>query len=252
MKRADASLLIFDAVMRRSQDHPDNQTGQSSEPPSQLPSSAGGGAVPRDPAPGDDVVRALLARVTTGVLATHSVRCAGYPFGSAAPFAVGPDSRPLFWFSELAEHTRNLRVDPRACLYVSAPLGGLPSIRVSADRLPPAALAGGAFEGPSQGPLLGGHEADSRGDAAAARVALLGKVTPVDPHEQAETETIYRARFAPPSGAGPGLGGFSYWRLDIERVRWIAGFGRMGWLTWSDSHLDPEPAGDDAGTRSRT
>lgn len=147
---------------------------------------------------GAALVRGLLSRVQTGVLATHSVQCAGYPFGSAAPFAVGPDACPLFWFSELAEHTRNLRVDPRACLYVR-------------------------------------DDGDREGTAGAARVALLGKVTPVDARGRAAAESVYRARFPPPPTGGSALGGFSYWRLDIERVRWIAGFGRMGWLTWSAS-----------------
>jgi hypothetical protein len=152
---------------------------------------------------GAALVRGLLARVQTGVLSTHSAFCAGYPFGSAAPFAPSPDGGVLFWFSELAEHTRNVRVDPRACLYV---------------------VDDGAQE--------------REGAAGVARVALLGTVTPVDAGSQAEAESIYRARF-PPLGAGPGLGGFSYWRLNIERVRWIAGFGRMGWLTWPVSMGQP-------------
>jgi putative heme iron utilization protein len=65
------------------------------------------------------VVRALLARQTAGVLSTQSVARPGYPFGSGVSFALSRRGAPVFLLSELAAHTKNLRADARACLFVS-------------------------------------------------------------------------------------------------------------------------------------
>ncbi len=63
-------------------------------------------------------LRELLAAERHGVLATISIRKAGWPFVSVAPYALSDDGEPLFLLSDLAEHTRNLRSDPRASLLV--------------------------------------------------------------------------------------------------------------------------------------
>src|SRR5947199_9868144 len=36
---------------------------------------------------------------------------------------------------------------------------------------------------------------------------------------------------------------FSYWRLEIERVRWIGGFGEISWVEAKDVLRDPRGAG---------
>ena len=63
-------------------------------------------------------LRALLEAERQGVLATLSARRDGWPFASVAPYALTADGEPLFLFSDLAEHTRNLKRDPRASLLV--------------------------------------------------------------------------------------------------------------------------------------
>jgi putative heme iron utilization protein len=63
-------------------------------------------------------LRQLLATERQAVLATLSARHAGWPFASVAPYAVGADGQPLLLLSDLAEHTRNARADPRASLLV--------------------------------------------------------------------------------------------------------------------------------------
>ncbi len=68
--------------------------------------------------PPPKTVRQLLEAERHGVLATLSVRQAGWPFASATPFALDAEGRPLLLLSELAEHTKNLRADPRASLLV--------------------------------------------------------------------------------------------------------------------------------------
>ena len=73
-----------------------------------------------------DAAEQLLARVGhlwtgrfQGVLSTHSQAHPGYPFGSLVPYCLDPSGRPLFQFSHLAQHTRNLLADPRCAFTVT-------------------------------------------------------------------------------------------------------------------------------------
>ena len=63
-------------------------------------------------------LRELLDREHNGVLATLSARRQGWPFASIAPYALTTAGEPLLLFSDLAEHTRNVRADPRSSLLV--------------------------------------------------------------------------------------------------------------------------------------
>jgi putative heme iron utilization protein len=63
-------------------------------------------------------LRELLEAERHAVLATVSARRAGWPFASITAYAVLPNGEPLLLLSELAEHTRNVRGDPRASLLV--------------------------------------------------------------------------------------------------------------------------------------
>jgi len=63
-------------------------------------------------------LRELLATERHAVLATLSASRAGWPFASVAPYALSAAGEPLLLLSDLAEHTRNLRADPRASLMV--------------------------------------------------------------------------------------------------------------------------------------
>jgi len=62
------------------------------------------------------VARLLLRSLRRGVLSTVSVRFAGYPFGSALPYAVDPIGRPLILISNLAAHTQNIQHDAHVSL----------------------------------------------------------------------------------------------------------------------------------------
>jgi putative heme iron utilization protein len=65
-----------------------------------------------------DVARRFLRAQRSGTLSTISARHPGYPFGSVVPFALDALARPVLLVSALAEHTRNLAVDPHASLVV--------------------------------------------------------------------------------------------------------------------------------------
>src|SRR5882757_272145 len=64
--------------------------------------------------------RTLFAYARHAALATVGVEPSGYPFGSLVGHALDDAGRPLLCLSDLAEHTTNLKADPRASLMVSA------------------------------------------------------------------------------------------------------------------------------------
>ncbi|MFT4063474.1 HugZ family protein [Paraburkholderia sp.] len=68
------------------------------------------------------------------------------------------------------------------------------------------------------------------------RVTLLGTFEPVDP--TAEVVRRY-LRYHPDAERYLVLGDFSFWTMKLERLRYIGGFGAMGWLDGAE--LDPLP-----------
>jgi len=67
--------------------------------------------------------RRLLRRGRYGGLATAIDRDDGWPYASMTAFAPDQDASPLFLFSTLADHTRNLADDDRASFLVSEVAG---------------------------------------------------------------------------------------------------------------------------------
>ena len=70
----------------------------------------------------------LLDRNRTGSLATLSVKHEGFPFASQSPYAViqnqngqpGQLGLPIFLFSDLSVHSKNLRKNPKATLLIQS------------------------------------------------------------------------------------------------------------------------------------
>jgi len=60
--------------------------------------------------------RRLLRAHRYGVLGTLSEKFGGHPFGSITPYLVDHDGSLVILISALAEHTRNIRRDPRVSL----------------------------------------------------------------------------------------------------------------------------------------
>jgi putative heme iron utilization protein len=70
---------------------------------------------------GDEQARAarqVLAGTFHGVLSTHSLEQAGYPFGSVVPYVLDQGGVPLLLLSHLSQHTKNLDADGRCGLTV--------------------------------------------------------------------------------------------------------------------------------------
>ena len=137
-------------------------------------------------------LRRLLETERQAVLATVSARHAGWPFASAVPYATTQQGEPLLLLSELAEHTRNLRGDPRASLLIQD---------------------SSAAEDPQAG----------------ARVTLLGTAAVLDEVARADAQARYVARH-PRAADYLALGDFRLWVLRVSEARFVNGFGDMGWL----------------------
>ena len=153
-----------------------------------------------------EAARALVAQERHGVLSTAHAELHGWPFGSLVPYALTAASDPVLLLSDIAEHTHNLAKDPRASLLVADP--------AAASR-----------------------------PQAGARVTVLGRCAVPKGAEGEAALSAYFGRF-PESKAHLSAHGFSPYVLEVERVRWIAGFGSMGWLSrgeWSPPPAAPDP-----------
>jgi hypothetical protein len=145
----------------------------------------------------------LACRVRTATLCTLAREPEGYPYGSFVTFAIC-GGNPVLLISGLAEHTRNLTADARASLLVAE--------TAQAD------------------PLANG------------RVTLLGRCATVD--GEVDRDAASRAFLAahPNAAYYAGYGDFSWWKLTVESVRYIGGYGRMSWVSreeWVAAEPDP-------------
>jgi putative heme iron utilization protein len=112
------------------------------------------------------------------------------------------EGNPVFLISGLAEHTRNLERDHRASLLVA--------------------------ENHSEDPLANG------------RVTMVGPCTPVG-----EDGLSARAAFlaAHPNAAYyADFRDFAFWKLRVNAIRYIGGYGRMSWISQADwQSAEPDP-----------
>ncbi|VXC59396.1 Pyridoxamine 5'-phosphate oxidase [Burkholderia sp. 8Y] len=147
----------------------------------------------------------LLHRVSEGTLATHSRDPAGFPYPTALPFALTARHSPMLLISSLAEHTRNLQADSRAGFLVA--------------------------------------HANNAGVLEGQRLTLLGTF---EPALKTDHEALSRRylRYHPDAARYLELGDFAFWIMSPQRMRFIGGFGAMGWLDGSE--IDPlEPLNGD-------
>lgn len=142
-----------------------------------------------------ELARAIVERQRFGVLSTISVKKAGHPYGSFAAYATDPTGRPVFLFTDLSAHTKDLLADPRASLVVI-------------DDLNPDAIA------------------DS------ARLTLIGEVNLVPEDEVPEARLLYLETF-PEAVEWVDLN-FRFFRMDITDIHFVGGFGMAGWVSARD------------------
>ena len=135
--------------------------------------------------------RAIVEGARSGALCTCALDPAGHPFGSLVVYAL-VDGEPVFLISELAEHTRNLRKDPRASLLVVEPGG--------------------------------------EGELDRGRVTLVGHGQPIaEPEAVPPVRKAFLAAH-PDAARYVDFGDFAFWRLEVDSVRYVGGLGRMTWI----------------------
>ncbi len=141
-----------------------------------------------------DDARGLLARSTHGTLSTLDPDT-GHPYASLVAIAPTPAGEVVLLLSTLAVHTTNLTADPRS------------SILVRAEPRPD--------ETPLQAP----------------RLSLVGQTRRLDEPGPAR-ELFLEAH--PDAAAYVDFADFSFFVMRPERLRFVAGFGRMGWFDGPD------------------
>ncbi|WP_125488016.1 HugZ family protein [Edaphobacter aggregans] len=149
-------------------------------------------------------VRTLMSLASVATLSTLSRKHPGFPFGSLMPFALDSSGRPIFFISNMAMHTQNLKSDQRCSLFVG---------QVAAD-----------------GDALG-----------AARVTLIGTAEPMAQNDIVDAREKYLARHEN-SRYWVDFADFSFFRLQPIDVYYIGGFGVMGWVEARDyEQAAPDP-----------
>ena len=133
----------------------------------------------------------LMRNCREGVLSTVSKKYEGYPFGSFVTFISGADRSIIFYASDIAQHTINLKNNPKACITL--------------------------FN------LSEGDKQDS------ARLSLLGDVKKID--KDVEEISRQFMEFFPESSQYSNMHDFNFYKLNISQVRWIGGFGKIAWLS---------------------
>jgi putative heme iron utilization protein len=138
----------------------------------------------------ENPARSLFLRESFGVLSTISLDVGGYPFGSVTPYAVDRMCRPVIYISPIAQHTKNIVADSRVSLTVV-------------------------------------EKTDSDDVQAHGRVTCVGNAVPIDGDRDAAERYF---RHFPSSRQYDRTHAFTFFRLDLVRVRFIGGFGQIFWV----------------------
>ena len=147
--------------------------------------------------------RALVLAARSGTLSTLARDPAGFPYGSLVTLASDGDGRPLLLLSTLAEHTANLEARPEASILVTeAP-------------------------GEDDEPLAKG------------RVTLLGTCARVSDAERDLVRSAFLTRH-PRAAQYVDFKDFGFYRLEPVALRYVAGFGRMSWVS-ADEYRSARP-----------
>jgi len=126
-----------------------------------------------------------------GVLSTHSQSELGYPFGSITPYIISEDGDIAIFISHLAEHTHNIEANPKVSLTIFDP-------------------------------------ADASDPSAGARITCLANAVLAKDDKQLRQD--YLEKF-PSASVTLDLSGFHFYLLKLTKIRLVAGFGQIKWLT---------------------
>jgi len=136
--------------------------------------------------------RELLLKEYRGALSTHSKSMPGFPFGSVVPYCLDDQGRPLILISRIAQHTHNLKLDPRCSL------------------------------------LIGEREAEDI--QSLGRITVLAEAAQLTDPAAIEAAARRYDRYFPESADYHQAHDFDFWVLNPVRYRYIGGFGAIHWL----------------------
>ncbi|WP_223786609.1 HugZ family protein [Marinicella meishanensis] len=145
--------------------------------------------------------RNLLRSQEKALLSTHSYSKTGYPFGSVTTYMTDHQGHPIIYISYLAQHTKNIQQNPQMSLLVNQD-----------------------------------HTDDIN---AGARLTLLGRAERVSSDESAALAAKFFLKF-PESQQYQDTHDFEFYRIRVEYVRYIGGFGQIFWLDVNQFIL-PQP-----------
>lgn len=166
------------------------------------PSARPGGPPPPEPSHAERS-RTLVASASRGALSTLAADPEGYPYGSVASYGLDDGGNPLFFVSLLAEHTQNAMRDPRASLLITEPVP------------------------------------DGADPLASGRVTLLGVLSTVADDDRAITRDSY-LEANPTAAYYIDFGDFVFYRLDVQTIRYVGGYGRISWVD-AGAYAEAEP-----------
>ena len=152
---------------------------------------------PTDP----ELSRSLVASIGTGVLSTLNSH--GYPYGSLISYANDERGNPITLISDLAEHTKNARSEPKASLLVT-------------------------------------HAHSAEGDPlTGARLTLVGQMQLLGKDDESSDAYLKKHPYAADYS---NFKDFNYWILEVESCRFVGGFGHMSWMeaeAYASAEQDP-------------
>ncbi len=134
--------------------------------------------------------RDLLSQNYQGILSTNSKELPGYPFGSVVPYVLNQQGQPVILISTIAQHTRNIVFDNKVSLIVTE---------------------GGADDLQTVG-----------------RVTCVGDAHKLKEDDQDAMQRYYE--FFPQSRDYHKTHDFDFYSIELQRVRFIGGFGDIHWI----------------------
>lgn len=132
-------------------------------------------------------------------VATLSTDFKGTPFGSLVAYSVDSEGRPYIFISDLAVHTKNIEKNSKVSLMV--------------------------------------YKEDKEDLFNSQRITFVGKMVVVGDKEREVLKKEYLKRH-PTAETFIDFGDFNFYRLEVDRIHCIGGFGDIGWVTpeeWSKS-----------------
>jgi len=138
-----------------------------------------------------NAARALILEESFGVLSTISLDVPGYPFGSITPYCTDRMSRPIIYISPMAQHTKNIVADSRVSLTIV-------------------------------------ERGESDDVQARGRVTCIADASRIESADDDVRERYFR--YFPSARQYENTHEFDFFRLELVRVRFIGGFGKIFWV----------------------